>query len=90
MPRPVAVRLGLSDLGENRAQELLAKAPVLAALGAASPFGVRSLPTLAARGPFGANRGGVPVFNLPNSSPSSFSDPDKPIAAASPALPPAC
>mgnify|MGYP003353482625 CR=1 FL=1 len=31
----VAVRLGLSDLGENRAQELLAKAPVLSELGAA-------------------------------------------------------
>ena len=31
----VAVRLGLTDLGENRAQELLAKAPDLAALDAA-------------------------------------------------------
>jgi pyridoxal phosphate enzyme (YggS family) len=30
----VAVGLGLHDLGENRAQELLAKAPVLASLGA--------------------------------------------------------
>lgn len=30
----VAVGLGLTDLGENRAQELLAKAPVLEALGA--------------------------------------------------------
>ncbi|MEY3360509.1 MAG: hypothetical protein RL531_228 [Actinomycetota bacterium] len=30
----VLVRLGLTDLGENRAQELLAKAPVLAALDA--------------------------------------------------------
>src|SRR5206468_1189198 len=34
--------------------------------------------------------GGVPVFSRPNSSPISFSDPDRPIAASSPARPPDC
>src|SRR5713101_6503676 len=36
------------------------------------------------------SRGGVPVLSRPNSSPSSISEADKPIAAASPARPPDC
>src|SRR6266446_5527735 len=36
------------------------------------------------------SRGGVPVLSRPSSNPSSISDADKPIAAASPARPPDC
>src|SRR5208337_4609677 len=37
-----------------------------------------------------SNRGGVPVFSLPSSKPSSFRDDERLIAAASPARPPDC
>src|SRR6266478_6826150 len=36
------------------------------------------------------SRGGVPVLSRPNSNPSSISEADKPIAAASAARPPDC
>src|SRR6266404_576928 len=36
------------------------------------------------------SRGGVPVLSRPSSNPISRRDPDKPIAAASPARPPDC
>src|SRR5205809_7947906 len=37
-----------------------------------------------------SNLGGVPVLSRPSSNPSSFSELDNPIAAASPARPPDC
>ena len=37
-----------------------------------------------------SNRGGVPVFNRPNSNPTSRNEPERFIAAASPDLPPLC
>ena len=61
--------------------DLRGRGPSLAAPGAASPFGERSFPTLAASGPGGANGGGVPPAT-PSPEPSA--------ASAVPSDDPAC
>jgi predicted transcriptional regulator len=80
-PTTVGAEGGPPPSRSSLEDDLRGQGPSLAEPGSASPSGERSLPTLAAQGPSGANRGGVPSATPPASA-SADAPSDLPAAEA--------